>query len=167
MLFLHCFVGYEVFYAQTREKKSTPEHLTLQVLEMLPTVNCVKPKMAFTLMSRDGKDFGDRVVMDQKEFESETFQRVYQYLRRHAAGNNLDRFSYIRGTTEGTPHDCLQTFLMLVREKHCIVNTRCACTARVTVLGVCVCLCVCSYSGTTGHGRWSLGDTNSIRTTAA
>ena len=165
MLFLHCFVGYGVFYAQTHEKKATPEHLTLQVLEMLPTVNCVKPKMAFTLMSRDGKDFGDRVVMDQKEFESETFQRVYQYLRRHAAGNNLDRFSYIRGTTEGTPHDCLQTFLMLVRENNCIVNPRCACIRYLVC--VCVCLCVCSYSGTTGHGRWSLGDTNSIRTTAA
>ena len=102
----------ELFYPQTREKKSVPEHLTLQVLEMLPTVDCVKPKVAFSLMSRDGTDFGDRLVMDQGEFESETFQRVYQYLRRHAAGSNIDTFSYFRGTIEGTPHDCLQSFLM-------------------------------------------------------
>ena len=78
---------------------------------MLPTVDCVKPKIAHSLMSRDGADFGDRIVMDKKEFESGTFQRVYQYLRRHAAGNNLDRYSYTRGSVEGTPQDCLQILL--------------------------------------------------------
>ena len=100
-------------FLKARETKSLPEHLTLQVLEMLPTVNCVKPKTALSLMSRDEADIGSRVVMDQDEFENETFQRVYQYLSCYAAGNDLDRFSYQRDSIEGTPQDCLQIFLRL------------------------------------------------------
>ena len=61
-------------------------------------------------MSRDEADIGSRVVMDLEEFENETFQRVYQYLRRYAAGTDLDRFSYQRQSVEGTPQDCLQIF---------------------------------------------------------
>jgi hypothetical protein len=51
--------------------------------------------------------------MDVEEFRGATFQRVYQYLRRHAAKVNLDQFQY-QATTEGTPHDCLQLFLQYV-----------------------------------------------------
>ena len=103
-----------VFYVlKARETKSLPEHLTLKMLEMLPIVHCVKPKTALSLMSRDEAGIGSRVVMDQEEFENETFQRVYQYLRRYAAGTDLDRFSYQRQSVEGTPQDCLQIFLRL------------------------------------------------------
>lgn len=49
--------------------------------------------------------------MDDHEFRSATFQRVYQYLRRHIIGNtNLDRFQY-QGNPEGNPVDCLKIFL--------------------------------------------------------
>ena len=96
---------------QTHDMKSYPEYITLQVLEMLPTVNCVKPKIACSLMSLDEADFGNRIVMDQKEFASESFQRVFQYLKRHAGRSNLDKFSYKKGRVEGTRQDCLQTFL--------------------------------------------------------
>ena len=78
------------------------------MLEMLPTVTCVTPKIALSLMSRDETDLRDRIAMDEKEFKNETLQRVYQYLRRHAAGNNLDLFSYKSGIIEGTPQDCLE-----------------------------------------------------------
>ena len=88
-----------------------PEHLTLQVLELLPTVNCLKPKIALSLMLQEESDFGNRIVMDKKEFESQTLQRVYQYLRRHTVGSNLDVFFYNSGSTEGTPQDCLEIFL--------------------------------------------------------
>ena len=78
---------------------------------MLPTVNCISPKSALSLMSHEGTDYENRIVMDQKEFQSEMFQRVYQYLRRHTAGSNLDRFSYSEGSVEETPQHCLEIFL--------------------------------------------------------
>ena len=80
------------------------------MLEILPSVNCVKPKYALLLMTRDILD-GGVVVMDKDEFRSEAFQRVYQYLRRHTAKTNLDSFSYSKGSVEGSPHDCLQIIL--------------------------------------------------------
>ena len=51
-----------------------------------------------------------KVVMDMEEFGSEHYQRVYQYLRRHVGGINLDRFSYI-GNVEGNPANCLEIIL--------------------------------------------------------
>ena len=77
---------------------------------MLPSVNCVKPKHALSLMTHDILNGGD-VVMDKDEFRSEAFQRVYQYLRRHTAKTNLDKFSYSKGSVEDSPHDCLQIIL--------------------------------------------------------
>ena len=91
--------------------KSSPERFTLAVLEMLPCVKCLKPKHALPLMTRDIPD--DSIVMDKEEFESEAYQRVYQYLRRHVARTNLDRFSYAKGSVEGSPDDCLQIILRL------------------------------------------------------
>ena len=85
-----------------------------KVLEILPTVTCVKPKDALSLMSLAVAD-STKVVMDQKTFSSETFQRVYQYLRRHVANSNLDSFAFDHSSIEGTPHDCLQILLRLVR----------------------------------------------------
>ena len=92
------------------DRKLLPEHFTLQVLEMLPAVHCVSPKTTLSLMAHDEADTGSRILMDQKEFESETYQRVYQYLRRHTANSNLDRFFYHMGSVEGSPQDCLETY---------------------------------------------------------
>ena len=51
-----------------------------------------------------------KVVMDRQEFESAHYQRVYQYLQRHAGNINLDWFSYI-GNVEGNPANCLEIIL--------------------------------------------------------
>ena len=51
--------------------------------------------------------------MDEGEFKSITFQRVYQYLNRHNRGINLDRFSYAN-TKEGNKADCLKIMLQWV-----------------------------------------------------
>ncbi len=48
--------------------------------------------------------------MDVDEFRGPTVQRVYQYLRRHAGGHNLDTFSY-QGLVEGNERDCLTIVL--------------------------------------------------------
>lgn len=49
-------------------------------------------------------------MMDKKEFCSEPFQRVYQYLTRHMNSVVLDNFSYVP-TVEGNHLDCLKVFL--------------------------------------------------------
>ena len=90
--------------------KSIPERFTLTVLDMLPSVNCVTPKRALSLTKCDTKDLSN-ILMDGGEFMSESVQRVYQYLRRHAANYNLDRFSYSQGSVEESPFDCLQIVL--------------------------------------------------------
>ena len=50
------------------------------------------------------------IGMDQMEFEGDTIQRVYQYLRRHAAGQDLDHFSF-SDRVEGNVQDCLKIIL--------------------------------------------------------
>ncbi len=52
----------------------------------------------------------DILGMDVDEFKGSTVQRVYQYLRRHAGGHNLDTFSY-QGSAEGNERDCLNIIL--------------------------------------------------------
>ena len=56
--------------------------------------------------------------MDDEEFKSSTFQRVYQYLRRHDSSPSLlDQFKY-EGRIEGSITDCLQHLLKLAVELH-------------------------------------------------
>ena len=50
------------------------------------------------------------VVMDDEEFKSNSYQRVYQYIRRFTTKQNLDSFSF-NGCVEGTPQDCLEIIL--------------------------------------------------------
>ena len=46
------------------------------------------------------------IAMDRNEFQSATYQRVYQYLCRHEKGN-IDRFHY-SGKVEGSDINCLE-----------------------------------------------------------
>ena len=58
--------------------------------------------------------------MDDKELKTSTFQRVYQYLKRHNERNfkDLDKFTYRQGSVEGSAteflNECL-TCLMYVQ----------------------------------------------------
>ena len=50
--------------------------------------------------------------MDNVEFEGSTVQRVYQYLRRHSFGANLDNFdTSISLSVEGNVTDYLEVVL--------------------------------------------------------
>ena len=49
--------------------------------------------------------------MDDKEFRSSVFQRVFQYLQRHIARSPLDRFMYTESSVERTPMECLVVLL--------------------------------------------------------
>ena len=53
------------------------------------------------------------VLMDFEEFRSPSYQRVYQYLRRHTMGSNLDAFAFT-GQVEGDSNDCLNMILQYV-----------------------------------------------------
>ncbi|XP_064403130.1 E3 ubiquitin-protein ligase RNF213-like isoform X2 [Halichondria panicea] len=82
---------------------------TLNLLNLLPTVHCTSPRdVALTRQQQLGADV---LGMDDNEFKGATIQRVYQYLRRHAGGHNLDTFSYQGGSVEGKVQDCLKIIL--------------------------------------------------------
>jgi len=51
------------------------------------------------------------VSMDGGIFRSESFQRVYQYLKRFSSHTNLARFSYKVGSIEGTVPEALNLLL--------------------------------------------------------
>ena len=53
------------------------------------------------------------IVMDEQIFSHSMCQRVYQYLRRHVGGFDLDSFSFINNV-EGSKTDCLKIFLQYV-----------------------------------------------------
>ncbi len=48
--------------------------------------------------------------MDIKEFKSDPYQRVYQFIRRYRAGKNIDKFCF-QNATEGSADDCLELLL--------------------------------------------------------
>ena len=50
-------------------------------------------------------------TMDEGEFKSHAFQRVFQYLHRQAKHKSLDKFFYPE-SVEGEPNECLQTLLV-------------------------------------------------------
>ena len=52
-------------------------------------------------------------LMDDSEFQSHSYQRVYQYLHRHFAGSNLDEYSFT-GKSEGSPQECLKHLLRYI-----------------------------------------------------
>ena len=49
--------------------------------------------------------------MDDKEFKSSVFQRVFQYLQRHIGHIQLDKFTYTDSSVEGKPLECLEVLL--------------------------------------------------------
>ncbi len=49
--------------------------------------------------------------MDEFEFKSPMFQRVFQYLRRHIDRLPLDSFQYNSGSVEGDQKTCLDLLL--------------------------------------------------------
>lgn len=82
----------------------------LSVLEMLPQVNCLSPRNALSLMKSDSVD-ANEIMMNENEFKSDHFQRVYQYLHRHSNRADLDRFSYSSVYSEGNSQQCIKTIL--------------------------------------------------------
>lgn len=95
------------------------------MLSLLPTVECLSP-----WQTKQIKALGRNVLlfwhvrlycytssapseigMDEKEFKSSTFQRVFQYLKGRAECKNLDQFKYSLGSIEGNPAELLDICL--------------------------------------------------------
>ena len=51
-----------------------------------------------------------RILMNDEEFKSDSYQRVYQYIRRYRAGKKLDEFNF-QETVEGSIENCLELLL--------------------------------------------------------
>uniref|UniRef100_A0A1X7TWB5 RZ-type domain-containing protein n=1 Tax=Amphimedon queenslandica TaxID=400682 RepID=A0A1X7TWB5_AMPQE len=82
---------------------------TLALFDILPSIECISPRIIWHILERGLKIINVK-MMDKKEFCSEPFQRVYQYLTRHMNSVVLDNFSYVP-TVEGNHLDCLKVFL--------------------------------------------------------
>ncbi|XP_026908049.2 E3 ubiquitin-protein ligase RNF213 isoform X1 [Acinonyx jubatus] len=95
---------------KTPSKRSThgPQ---FSFLDIFPRVTCRPPKEVIDMELNPEENSRDP-GMDQGVFQSETFQRPYQYLRRFHQKENLDSFLYQEGCVEGTPTECLQYFLI-------------------------------------------------------
>ena len=48
-----------------------------------------------------------KMLVDTQEFETPSYQRAYQYLKRHDRGQNLDDFTYEQ-SIEDTHAECLE-----------------------------------------------------------
>ncbi|XP_078257499.1 E3 ubiquitin-protein ligase rnf213-alpha-like isoform X2 [Rhinoraja longicauda] len=85
-------------------------------LDVFPKVYCRPPKEVLEEEVRKSETLswnGNSIdpLMDEKEFQSESFQRPYQYLRKFKNNQTLDNFIY-QGTVEGSHVECLQLFLI-------------------------------------------------------
>ncbi|XP_042198225.1 E3 ubiquitin-protein ligase rnf213-alpha isoform X2 [Callorhinchus milii] len=84
-------------------------------LDVFPMVCCRPPKEVLELevgISEGKAVNGVDPLMDEKEFRSEAFQRPYQYLRRFRQQQNLDTFSYLADSVEGSHVEWIQLFLI-------------------------------------------------------
>ncbi|XP_056372927.1 E3 ubiquitin-protein ligase RNF213 isoform X2 [Hyla sarda] len=96
----------------TRHFKSAPQVSQHNFIDFFPKISCCSPKEVLRKYTEDVADECGDPGMDVEEFRSECFQRPYQYLIRFDRGENLDTFSYLEGTVEGDPSECLQIFLL-------------------------------------------------------
>lgn len=111
----------------TEHDRMLRESRTLSLLDLLPSILCLSPHHALEHMQTEStsnhqfKEFcafynffcyitDDSKAMDHKEFVSESYQRTYQYIRRHIGGQNLDNFTFGRNV-EGKASDCLNLIL--------------------------------------------------------
>ncbi|XP_048410924.2 E3 ubiquitin-protein ligase rnf213-alpha-like isoform X2 [Stegostoma tigrinum] len=95
-----------------RHRTQMPKH---GFLDIFPKVYCRPPKEVLELEVRKAENLswnGIDPLVDDEEFQSEAFQRPYQYLRRFKNQENLDTFRYQEDTVEGNHIECLQLFLI-------------------------------------------------------
>ncbi|XP_062507501.1 E3 ubiquitin-protein ligase rnf213-alpha-like isoform X2 [Corticium candelabrum] len=84
------------------------QNTAFSLIDCLPTTLCTGP---VEVLQSDGVSSGMEDAIVDHQFRSCDFQRVYQYLLRLSAAENLDRFKFQVGTVEGSQRDCLAVLL--------------------------------------------------------
>ncbi|XP_040296683.1 E3 ubiquitin-protein ligase RNF213-like [Bufo bufo] len=95
-----------------KQIQSVPQALQHNFIDFFPKISCCSPKEVLRKCTEDVADDCGDPGMDVAEFQSECFQRPYQYLIRFDKGQNLDTFTYKHDSVEGDPAECLQIFLL-------------------------------------------------------
>ncbi|KAM4663579.1 E3 ubiquitin-protein ligase RNF213-like [Discoglossus pictus] len=93
--------------------RSVPHGMQSNFIDFFPKISCCTPKEVLARITEnqattDCRDPG----MDDEEFRSECFQRPFQYLIRFDLRQNLDTFTYQKGSVEENPARCLQLLLI-------------------------------------------------------
>ncbi|KAE8588683.1 hypothetical protein XENTR_v10022690 [Xenopus tropicalis] len=96
------------------EKQKKPSSQVMQniFMDFFPKISCCSPNEVLTKMMENQTGQNEDPGMDKKEFESECFQRPFQYLIRFEGKQSLDKFTYMKGSVEGNEARCLQLFLL-------------------------------------------------------
>ncbi|XP_077969852.1 E3 ubiquitin-protein ligase rnf213-alpha-like isoform X1 [Styela clava] len=82
------------------------------ILQLLSKTTCISPKEVLKIYESGNSQIDSTVLMDQKEFESESFQRPYQYLMRYDSHKDLDKYRY--QNPSGSKKECIAVLL-----RHC------------------------------------------------
>uniref|UniRef100_UPI00398E3990 E3 ubiquitin-protein ligase rnf213-alpha-like isoform X1 n=2 Tax=Pristiophorus japonicus TaxID=55135 RepID=UPI00398E3990 len=97
---------------RARQGAQVPMH---SFLDVFPKVYCRPPKEVLEQEVKKSENLSWNDIdplMDEEEFQNEAFQRPYQYLKRFRNQENLDAYSYLEGTVDGSHVECLQLFLI-------------------------------------------------------
>ncbi|KAM4802731.1 LOW QUALITY PROTEIN: E3 ubiquitin-protein ligase RNF213-like [Urocitellus parryii] len=94
-----------------RSSKQNPQVPQFSFLGIFPKVTC-KPPSEVIAMELSPERSVIEPGMDEREFQSATFQRPYQYLKQFHQKENLDTFHYQEGSVEGTPGKWIQHLLI-------------------------------------------------------
>ncbi|KAM4663584.1 E3 ubiquitin-protein ligase RNF213-like [Discoglossus pictus] len=104
----------EVPQANFKKESTFVSHMTqFSFIDFFPKISCCTPKEVLSRNTENHKStYFENPGMDEEEFSSEWFQRPFQYLIRFEQQENLDTFTYVMGSVEGYPAQCLQILLL-------------------------------------------------------
>ncbi|XP_031747021.1 E3 ubiquitin-protein ligase RNF213 [Xenopus tropicalis] len=95
-----------------KQRRPAPQVMQNIFMDFFPKISCCSPNEVLTKIMENQTGQNEDPGMDKKEFESECFQRPFQYLIRYQGKQSLDTFKYTEGSVEGNEARCLQLFLL-------------------------------------------------------
>ncbi|XP_066547032.1 E3 ubiquitin-protein ligase rnf213-alpha [Amia ocellicauda] len=111
---------YIVEYLQRKHVKCYGKNLEMTTdvensfLSIFPVVQCLSPNAVLKHLTETEKPHTSKreiQLMDKMEFNSDAYQRTYQYLTRYKKQDDLQKFTFKPGHREGTEKECLEWLL--------------------------------------------------------
>ncbi|XP_063997715.1 E3 ubiquitin-protein ligase rnf213-alpha-like [Pogoniulus pusillus] len=96
------------------KKQEMSAEIEESFLNLFPTVECVSPVRALTTLGHPSSvppEEQREEHFDRNKLKSEVFQRSYQYLKGYKEKKDLDRFSFVSGSVQGTEKECLDCLM--------------------------------------------------------